>query len=105
MTAICGRTTRDVREVVKSHVNLVVADAAHWEQSAAYAIDSHPSVATFAKNAALGFAIPYLANGEPHDCELTLSLALPIATTNSSSWKQRASTIAQDSSSQAAQRW
>ena len=62
-------TSRDVREVVKSHVNLVVADTAQWEQSAAYAIDSHPSVVAFVKNAGLGFAIPYLANGEPHDYE------------------------------------
>ena len=60
-------TSRDVREVVKSHVNYVVADTAKWEQSAAYTIDSHPSVAAFVKNAGLGFAIPYHHNGQPHD--------------------------------------
>jgi len=37
------------------------------EQSAAYSIDSHPSVEAFVKNAGLGFAIPYHHNGQPHD--------------------------------------
>lgn len=62
-------TSRDVREVVKSHVNLVVADTAKWEQSAAFLIDSHKAAAAFVKNAGLGFAIPYLFNGQPHDYE------------------------------------
>ena len=60
-------TRRDVREVERSHVNLVVADTARWEQSAAYALDTHPAVEAFAKNAGLGFAIPYLHNGQAHD--------------------------------------
>ncbi len=60
-------TSRDVREAVKSHLNYVVADTARWEQSAAYAIDTHPRVEAFAKNAGLGFAIPYFHNGQPHD--------------------------------------
>ena len=60
-------TSRDVREVLRSHVNFVVADTKVWEQSAAYTLDGHPAVAAFAKNAGLGFAIPYLHNGEPHD--------------------------------------
>jgi type III restriction enzyme len=60
-------TSRDVREVVHSHVNYVVADTQRWEQSAAYAIDTHQDVAAFVKNAGLGFAIPYLHNGQPHD--------------------------------------
>ncbi|MBI4612273.1 MAG: hypothetical protein HY720_01560 [Planctomycetes bacterium] len=60
-------SSRDVREVVRSHVNLVVADTKRWEQSAAYAIDTHPRVAAFVKNAGLGLAIPYLENGEAHD--------------------------------------
>jgi len=60
-------TSRDVREVLKSHVNYVVADTAKWEQSAAYAIDVHPVVAAFVKNASLGFAIPYQHSGQPHD--------------------------------------
>jgi type III restriction enzyme len=60
-------TTREVREVVKSHVNYVVADTKQWEQSAAYSIDKHPAVQAFVKNAGLGFAIPYLHNGQMHD--------------------------------------
>ena len=60
-------TSRDVREVQKSHLNYVVADTRVWEQAAAYEIDRHPSVDAFVKNAGLGFAIPYLHNGDPHD--------------------------------------
>jgi hypothetical protein len=62
-------TSREVREVVKSHLNYVVADTKQWEQSAAYAIDKHPVVDAFVKNAGLGFAIPYFHNGQPHDYE------------------------------------
>jgi len=60
-------TSRDVREVLSSHVNYVVADTQRWEQSAAYILDTHPLVDAFVKNAGLGFAIPYLHNGQPHD--------------------------------------
>jgi type III restriction enzyme len=60
-------TGRDVREIVHSHVNYVVADTAKWEQSAAYILDTHPLVDAFVKNAGLGFAIPYLHNGQVHD--------------------------------------
>ncbi len=62
-------TSRDVREVLRSHVNLVVADTDVWEQSAAYILDHHDAVDAFVKNAGLGFAIPYLDNGEAHDYE------------------------------------
>ena len=60
-------TSRDVREVVRSHVNYVVADTQRWEQSAAYYIDHHGATAAFVKNAGLGFAVPYMHNGEMHD--------------------------------------
>lgn len=60
-------TSRDVREVIKSHLNYVVADTKQWEQSAAYYIDKHKEVDAFVKNAGLGFAIPYLHNGQMHD--------------------------------------
>jgi type III restriction enzyme len=60
-------TSRDVREVTKSHLNYVVADTGRWEQQAAYILDGHRRVAAFVKNAGLGFAIPYLHNGRPHD--------------------------------------
>jgi type III restriction enzyme len=60
-------TSRPVREVLKSHINYVVADTKVWEQSAAYFIDTHSKVHSFAKNAGLGLAIPYQHNGSPHD--------------------------------------
>jgi type III restriction enzyme len=60
-------TGKEVREATHSHLNYVVADTKQWEQSAAFAIDKHPAVAAFAKNAGLGFAIPYLHNGQMHD--------------------------------------
>ena len=56
-----------MREVSRSHVNYVVADTAKWEQQAAYILDTHPAVDAFVKNAGLGFAIPYIHNGQPHD--------------------------------------
>jgi len=60
-------TGKEVREVVHSHLNYVVADTKRWEQSAAYRIDKHSAVECFVKNAGLRFAIPYLHHGEPHD--------------------------------------
>ncbi len=60
-------TSREVREVLHSHLNYVVADTKVWEQAAAYAIDRHPAVAAFAKTDGLGFSIPYLYNGQRHD--------------------------------------
>ncbi len=56
-----------VREAIRCHLNYVVADTRQWEQSAAYRIDRHGAVAAFVKNAGLGFAIPYIHNGERHD--------------------------------------
>ncbi len=60
-------TSREPREVIHSHVNYVVPDTMKWEQSAAYFIDTHPAVDAFVKNTGLGFAIPYLHNGQMHD--------------------------------------
>ena len=60
-------TRREPYPVTKSHVNAVVPDTAKWEQSAAYQIDRHKQVRSFVKNAGLGFAIPYLHNGEHHE--------------------------------------
>src|SRR5581483_7759506 len=60
-------TSKEVREVVKSHLNYVVADTRQWEQAAAYHLDGHPRVAAFVKNQGLGFAIPYLHDGGGHD--------------------------------------
>jgi type III restriction enzyme len=60
-------TRREPVPVRKSHVNAVVPDTEVWEQSAAAHLDRHPAVDAFVKNAGLGFAIPYLHNGEDHD--------------------------------------
>jgi type III restriction enzyme len=60
-------TSRDVREVNKSHLNYVVADTKQWEQSATYYLDKNRDVEAFVKNSGLGFAIPYLHNGQMHD--------------------------------------
>jgi len=60
-------TSKDVREILHSHLNYAVMDTKRWEQSASYVIDNHHLVAAFVKNAGLGFAIPYLHNGQPHD--------------------------------------
>lgn len=60
-------TSKRVRDVLHSHLNYVVADTARWEQSTSYYIDTHERVAAFVKNQGLGFAIPYLHNGQAHD--------------------------------------
>ena len=60
-------TRREPYPVIKSHVNAVVPDTAKWEQAAAYRLDIHPLVHSFVKNSGLGFAIPYLHNGEHHE--------------------------------------
>lgn len=60
-------TSKDVREVQRCHLNYAVADTKAWEQTATYYIDTHPLVDAFVKNAGLGFAIPYLNNGQMHD--------------------------------------
>ncbi len=60
-------TSRPIIEIEKSHLNAVVADTKVWEQSAAFLLDTHPAVHSFAKNAGLGFCVPYIHNGQPHD--------------------------------------
>jgi type III restriction enzyme len=60
-------TSKPVWEVMRSHLNYVVADTKTWEQAAAYYIDRHQDVAAFVKNQGLGFTIPYLDNGQFHD--------------------------------------
>ena len=59
-------TSKKVRDIEKSHLNYVVQDS-NWEQSAAYHLDTHPAVVAFVKNQGLGFAIPYLHNGQQHN--------------------------------------
>lgn len=66
-TEVDFETQREPYVVVKSHVNAVMPDTAKWEQSAAYQLDTNDLVHSFVKNAGLGFAIPYLHNGEQHE--------------------------------------
>ncbi|MCA1560781.1 MAG: DEAD/DEAH box helicase family protein [Acidobacteria bacterium] len=72
-------TSKDVREVVHSHLNYIVADTKVWEQSAAYILDTHSVVESFVKNAGLGFAIPYLHNGRVHDYQPDFIARLAVA--------------------------
>lgn len=60
-------TTKDTREAIKCHLNLVVYDTVTWEQSAAYVMEHHPAVRSFVKKFGLNCAIPYLHNGKPSD--------------------------------------
>jgi type III restriction enzyme len=60
-------TSREVRQVARSHLNYALMDTQRWEQSAAYYLDTHPNVLAFVKNSGLGFAIPYLHNGQVRD--------------------------------------
>ena len=60
-------TSKEVREVARSHLNYVVADTRAWEQQAAYYLDRHDRVDAFVKNQGFNFAIPYLHNGQVHE--------------------------------------
>jgi len=60
-------TVRKPYPVQKSHINAIVPDTKKLEQAAAYRLDKNPDVFAFAKNEGMGFGIPYLNNGEPHD--------------------------------------
>lgn len=60
-------TSREPREVIRSHINFMVPDTKKWEQSAAYYIDTHEGTQAFVKNAGLGFAVPYVHNGQTHE--------------------------------------
>lgn len=60
-------TTKAVLETKRSHINYMVADTKTWEQKAAKLLDGSKRVAAWVKNAGLGFAIPYLHNGVPHE--------------------------------------
>ena len=60
-------TRRKPYPVVKSHINVIVPDTAKWEQSAAYRLDTNDLVCAFVKNVGLGFAIPYMHNGQHHE--------------------------------------
>jgi len=63
-TYVNGNTSRPVFETTKSHVNYVVADTESWEQIAAKTLEELDDVDAYVKNAFLGFAIPYVADGQ-----------------------------------------
>lgn len=60
-------TTKPILETVRSHVNYLVADTKTWEQQAAKLLDGSRRVHAWVKNAGLGFAIPYIHDGVPHE--------------------------------------
>jgi type III restriction enzyme len=60
-------TTKEVREVNRSHLNYVIADTRRWEEQAAYYLDTNKQVDAFVKNQGLNFTIPYIHNGQGHD--------------------------------------
>ena len=60
-------TLRKPYSVTKSHINAVAPDTKKLEQAAAWCLDQHPRVFSFAKNEGMGFGIPYLHDGETHD--------------------------------------
>lgn len=60
-------TSKPVVECERSHLNYAVADTQRWEQIANFYLDRHDCVESFARNFNLGFAIPYLHNGERKD--------------------------------------
>lgn len=62
-------TKRPVKETIKSHVNLVVADTQQWEQSAAFVLESESKIVAYVKNDHLELTIPYEFEGEPHHYE------------------------------------
>ena len=58
-----GNTVKEVYPTVKSHVNFVVQDSG-WEAIAAKTFDELTNVISYVKNSFLGFAIPYVKDGE-----------------------------------------
>ena len=69
-------TSKEVREVNRSHLNYVVADTKRWEEQAAYYIDTNDKVDAFVKNQGLNFTIPYIHNGQGHEYVLDFIIRL-----------------------------
>lgn len=99
-------TGKQVREAIRSHVNLVIVDLI-WEARAADLMDSHPAVDAYIKNDGLNFTIPYLHNGKPSEYLPVFVIRLngapdrfPIAEVKRADWGGLAQVKAQ-----AAHRW
>lgn len=58
-------TVKAIYPADKCHLNAMVADTGTWEQSAGFALDTHPQVLRWVKNEHLGLRIPYRKNGVP----------------------------------------
>ena len=66
------KTTRPCFSTQRSHINLVAADTATWEQSAAFRLEQAALAGTvkhYARNDGLGFVIPYEYMGVSHHYE------------------------------------
>jgi type III restriction enzyme len=57
-----GHTSKPTVPTEKSHVNVVVADTASWEQIAAKALEELDAAECYVKNEFLGFTVPYVAS-------------------------------------------
>ena len=64
---VFGATTKPVYPTTKSHVNVVVADTASWEQIAAKTLEELPQVVCYVKNHFLDFKIPYIDGSTEHN--------------------------------------
>ena len=65
-------TAKQVREAVRSHVNLVIIDSV-WEAAAAELLDAHPAVGAYIKNDGLNFTVPICTTASPRTiCPTTL---------------------------------
>ncbi len=62
-------TKRTCFATQRSHINMVVADTATWESTAAFKLEQGQSVKFYARNDHLGFRIPYEFQGIDHNYE------------------------------------
>ena len=60
-----GNTVKEVYPTQKSHINYVVMDS-EWEGICAKTLEEIDAVECYVKNQFLGFAIPYVKNGNDH---------------------------------------
>ena len=97
-------TSKEVRPVVKSHLNYVVADSA-LETRVLMNLDNHEAVNAFVKNAGLGFAIPYFHNGQMHDYVPDYILRLNSVSLNSIILETKGYDPLTDVKKAAAERW
>jgi type III restriction enzyme len=64
---------------LKCHISHVVADTESWEQKVAQSLEEMVEVECYVKNHNLGFTIPYILDGEPHEYipDYIVKLSLP----------------------------